>query len=119
MAHLEALHLAERWQLYEDWKREIVKMMPVWDFSGYNSITTEPIGEQMNNYQDSSHFYPPIGDLILNRLVGYEEEKVPEDFGILITPENVEAHLEKIRRDRAIWQNNPENLKLLNQLKEQ
>ena len=118
VTHLEALRLTEKWQLYEDWKREAVQMMPVWDFSGYNSITAEPIGEQMKNYKDSTHFYPLVGDLILNRLLGYKEEEIPEDFGVLITPENVEDHLAKIRRDRAIWsQTNSTTIKLLGKLK--
>ena len=120
VAHLEGFRLVEKWQLYEEWKREIVKIMPVWDFSGYNSITTEPIENEMNNYQISTHYYTSIGDLILNRILDYKEEEIPEYFGVLITPENVEAHLENVRRDRTAWlENNPDAVELLQELKEE
>ena len=120
VAYLEDLRLAKKWQVYEDWKREIVKVTSVWDFSGYNSITTEPLKDKMNNYRDGLHYSTSIGDLILNQLVGYQEEEVPEDFGVLITPENVEEHLENIRRDRTAWlENNPDAVELLQELKEE
>lgn len=71
----------------------------------------------MENYADSSHYAKPVGDLVLNRILGYQENKVPADFGILITPENIESHLAKIRADREEWvKNNPNELKLVQDL---
>jgi hypothetical protein len=114
----EANRLNEGWETFEQWKREVVKIAPVWDFSGYNSITTEPIQNQMKNYIDSSHYRKEVGDLILNRIFNYQVETVPDDFGVLLTPDNIEAHLEKIRRDREIWvKNNPEAIELLDDIK--
>jgi hypothetical protein len=117
---LEAIRAARLWSGFEQWKREIVKIAPVWDFSGYNSITTEPISNNMKNYRDSSHHRKEINDLILNRLFQHNEEKVPRDFGFLTTPANIESHLVKIRVDRETWvKNNPDVVKLVEDLKSQ
>ncbi len=114
----EANRLNGEWETFEEWQRELVKIAPVWDFSGYNSITTEAIKNQMQNYMDSSHYRKEVGDLILNRILDYKTETVPEDFGVLITPENIEQHLKKISRDRQLWiQNNPDAVKLLQDIK--
>lgn len=99
----EALRAAGLWSTFEDWKQEIAKITPVWDFSGYNSITTEPLTEEMQNYLESSHYVKEVGDLVLNRMYRYQLKTVPSDFGTLLTPANVEGHLAKIRTDRRKW----------------
>lgn len=113
-ARWEIIHAARHWQTYEQLKRELVKLTPIWDFSGYNSITTETISNNMKNYIDDSHYRKEIGDLVLNRLLSYQEEKVPDDFGILLTVNNIETHLAKIRADRQLWlSNNPQEVELV------
>lgn len=99
----EAIRATGHWSTQEKWKREIVKIVPVWDFSGYNSITSEPIKAGMKNYADSSHYLENIGNLILNRVLNYQTKSLPKDFGVLIKPENIESHLAKIRTDRENW----------------
>jgi hypothetical protein len=97
---------------------KVVEITPVWDFSSYNSITTEPVGDIMNNYADSSHYTPKIGNLVLNRIFAYKEDSVPTDFGVKISPENIKYHLAKIRSDRQVWaKNNPKDLKLVEEIK--
>lgn len=114
----EAVRATGRWQTFEEWKREIVKIVPIWDFSGYNSITTEPISNNMKNYTDNSHYTKEIGDLVLNRVLSYQREKVPADFGILLTEKNIESHLAKIRADREAWaKNNSQEVKLVQDIK--
>ena len=115
----EAIRATGHWSTLEKWKREIVKIVPVWDFSGYNSITSEPIKEGMKNYADSSHYRENIGNLILNRVLNYQTKSVPKDFGILITPENIAAHEAKIRADREVWlKNNSKEAKLVEKIKQ-
>ncbi|MGB3511097.1 MAG: hypothetical protein WBA93_18055, partial [Microcoleaceae cyanobacterium] len=117
--HWEVLYESGIWSIFENWKREIVKITPIWDFSNYNSITTEDISEEMENYWDSHHYSKEVGDLILNRLLSYQQESVPDDFGILMTPENVESHLVQIRNQRKLWvKGNPELVKLVKDLKQ-
>lgn len=115
---LEAIRVTGRWETFEQWKREIVKIVPIWDFSGYNSITSEAINSKMKNYVDNSHYTKPIGDLVLNRILSYRKESVPQDFGILVTPKNIESHTAKIRADREAWvKKNPTVVKLVQDLK--
>lgn len=49
----EALRVTDRWDSFEEWKRKMVAITPVWDFSGYNSVTSEPIQPIMSNYVDN------------------------------------------------------------------
>ncbi|NEO53251.1 MAG: hypothetical protein F6K54_09280 [Okeania sp. SIO3B5] len=115
----EVIRISGEWSTFEEWKRQVVKIIPVFNFSGYNSITTEPIHNDMENYRDNSHYTPKVGNLILNRLLSYKEEEVPQDFGILINSENIESHLTKIRQDQEIWvKNNPDEVKLVKEIKQ-
>ena len=114
----EAIAVAELWTTFEHWKKEIVKITPIWDFATYNSVTTEAISDRMENYIDSSHYSEKTGNLILNRILTYDSEKVPEDFGILITEKNIESHLDNNRRARKQWRNNAaEEVRLVKQIK--
>lgn len=114
----EAIAVTGRWDVFEQWKRKLVEITPVWDFSGFNSVTTEKIEPQMNNYVDNSHYSPKIGNLIIDRIFDYNSKAIPEDFGTLLTRDNVEQHLAKIRRDRALWSENyPEEVKLVRDIK--
>ncbi len=102
----EALRIAGLNPIVEQWKREVVKITPVWDFFSYNTITTEPITEKMNYYLDSSHYLPFVGDLVMNKILNYNLKTVPPDFGVIINSENIESHLANIRAEREEWAKN-------------
>ncbi|HHP7232146.1 MAG TPA: hypothetical protein ACFCUY_14965 [Xenococcaceae cyanobacterium] len=113
----ESIYVTNRWQVFEDWKRNLVQLTPVWDFSGYNSVTTEKISNRMNNYVDNSHYTPAIGNLIVNRIFDYPTSEIPNDFGILLTKDNIESHLSKIRQERQQWlKNNLEEVDLVKKI---
>ncbi len=114
---LEALQVAGIWPIYEQWQREVVKIIPTWDFSGYSRINTEPVSNEMKNFVDGAHYQYEIADLILNRVFQYKVETVPSDFGVLLTPETIEPHLAVIRADQIVWQaNNPNMSKFVKDL---
>lgn len=116
----EAIRTTGRWQTYEQWKKELVNLVQVWDFSGYNSITTEPISDRMQNYVDNSHYTEKVGNLVLNRILSYQEHTVPNDFGVLLTPQTIESHLAQIRADRKVWaKQNPKEIELVKTIKRQ
>jgi len=117
--HWEGLANIGLWQNWEQWKRELTKInkeeadkaekssYPLWDFSGYNSITTETVpalntAQQMKWYSDSSHYSAACGDLILDRIFEHADpaRPIPDDFGILIDDRNINAHLSGIRAAR-------------------
>ena len=114
----ESIKVTGRWDIFEQWKRELVNITPVWDFSGFNSVTSEAIKTKMTNYVDNSHYSPMIGNLILDRIFDYQSESIPKDFGILLTADNIEKHLAKIRRERLLWaKNHPDEAKLVRDIK--
>lgn len=114
----ESIWVSRIWPFFKQWKRDIVQITPFWDFSGYNSITTEPVNDSMQNFIESVHYTKKVGNLILNRLLDFHEEKVPDDFGVWVTPENIESHLARIRRNRQSWvESHPETAQLVRSLK--
>jgi hypothetical protein len=115
--HWEGLANVGLWKNWESWKQELVKInkdeadkagkpdYPLWDFSGYNSITTEEVPDQsalngMKWYSDSSHYNHPCGDLILDRIFAQTNNAIPDDFGLLIDQHNIGRHLSDIREAR-------------------
>lgn len=114
----EAIKVAGLWPVFEEWKKEVSALTPVWDFSGYNGITTEPMSETMQNYWDSSHYKKSVGNLVLDRMFNPKPDKVPADFGILISQHNIDAHLAKIRQGQAAWEKkNPDVMNYVARMK--
>lgn len=109
-AHLlEILRITGFWDLFEEWKRELVRRIDqgdpqgavLWDFSGYHRYALEAVpaahdrSTAVHWYWEAGHFKKELGHLILERILGGKDE----DFGVRLTRENVEAHLAAIRRD--------------------
>lgn len=99
---------------YNEWERALVAtvamvnadldpaaQLVLWDFSGYNSITTEPVpaeGARMQWWRDPPHYQPTVGDMIIARLLNKDSAvTIPADFGIRLTPANIES----VQADRA------------------
>jgi hypothetical protein len=102
----EALHAVGLWSKFEQWKRELVTIneqqakkygkqpFPLWDFSGYNSYTTENVTDNMKWYWESSHYKEELGNIVLDSVF---ERKIADDFGVLINTKNIDKHLADIR----------------------
>jgi hypothetical protein len=107
---LLAMQYVGLWPLYEEWKRRIVQILAeesresgkpafsLWDFSGFNTVTTEtvpPAGDLktlVKWFWEPAHYKKETGDLILDRVLRYEARArlIPDDFGILLTRENLD-----------------------------
>ncbi len=105
----ELIYRLGLWKQFNTWKRLLVTALnqeaqiskksafPLWDFSGYNTITTEKVPakddekSRMRWYWESSHYRKEAGDLVLDKM--FANEKNPSDFGVLLTPENIEEHI--------------------------
>ncbi|WP_144054055.1 hypothetical protein [Baaleninema simplex] len=114
---LEKMRELGRYKDFENWKRELVAIVeedarrhsqnsriPLWDFSGYNSITTEAVppensSEQMRWYLEASHYKKELGDVILEAIAddSPRSDRLPADFGVLLTGDSLESHLASIR----------------------
>ncbi|KGK87233.1 hypothetical protein DP73_14555 [Desulfosporosinus sp. HMP52] len=99
----EAIQTSGLWLQFEQWKRDIAAITSVWDFSGYNSITTEPISDNMKYYWDNSHYKERTGELVFDRLMNYQSGSVPQDFGRLLTPSTVNQVIDEINVEREKW----------------
>lgn len=104
---------------FEEWKRALVKInaeqawansaeaFPLWDFTGYNSITSESVpgadeeDKRMQWYSEGAHYRAETGDLVLNKVFGLKGRMAPEDFGKLVTTDNIDEHLASIRQERV------------------
>ncbi len=86
-------------KLFAVFKRQLATITDYYDFSGLNSVTT-------NNYYyyETSHYREIVGDMMLARMFGFPNARVPADFGFHVTKRNIEEHLARqaaeLRRDR-------------------
>lgn len=130
---LEIFFLLDRFTAYENLKRGIARTMaeeaaanpgkspfPLWDFSGYNELTMEPIPTdsapkaKMKWFWEQDHIKKELGEMVLRRIHGASE---PADFGALVTPQKLEEHLATIRQGRAEYlRRHPEEIAHLEQL---
>lgn len=100
---------------YNEWERALVAKVTrvnadldpaaqivLWDFSGYNSITTESVpgeGTRMQWWRDPAHYQPVVGDMIIARLLDIDTNvTIPDDFGIRLTLANIDS----VQAERAV-----------------
>lgn len=79
----------------------------LWDFAVYHEFTTEPVTEKpMQWHWESSHYKKELGAEILHRL--FEQSEQTADFGLKLSPQNIQLHLQQQRLARQQWlQANP------------
>lgn len=124
----EALHAVGLWDDFEQWKTDVVRVVeeeaakagkapfPLWDFTGYNSITTErvPLNEdittRMKWHLDPTHVSRATGDLIQNIMLETDGARF-EDFGQRVTSGNIQSYIERTRADRTRYvEEHPEDV---------
>lgn len=111
--HLDAIGIAGLRGAFDDWKRDMAGLasefdrsgqgsVSFWDFSDYNSVTSEPValhpGDRMRWYWDAAHYTSATGDLILCRVLDCRDISVPADFGIRLDRSNIDGILAAQRR---------------------
>jgi len=100
-------HERGRWADIENFKRVLAGYGSVYDFTGFDRFSTEPIAGHMQYWTDVNHFSIEVGDHILDVLAGQRSADLPPEFGLRLTPSNIEVHLKNLRdaRDRWITEN--------------
>lgn len=106
------------WDQYLAWEKELTAMVAkanadlpsplfsLWDFSGYNSVTTKQVYNDRNEhtpneyYADPFHYKRIIGRLMLETVL--TGACSVQDFGALLTSENLERHLTDLHREREL-----------------
>jgi hypothetical protein len=66
----------------------------------------------MSGYWESSHIRKHLGDLILARIFGSRSQQaalqLPPDFGVQLTPANIEVNRDRIRIEASrYWRSHP------------
>ena len=116
---MEAIHARGLWKEFESWKVRVATITPYWDFSGYNSVTTEPVNQLTNGYWDISHYRSHIGDLMLERIFGGGLDPAYSDFGTRVTAANTEFALHRAIEGRDSWlRSNAELTAMIRQIME-
>ena len=105
---LEVIDLLGYWPVFEEWKRELLKLADqyphrdtgskviLWDFSDYDAYSTEPVrpGRSfLHWFWESWHYSRALGDLIIERI--FERSSVP--FGTALTEDAIEFHFAEVR----------------------
>lgn len=122
-AHLlEIFHEAGLWPVFEEWKRALARIsaegnrsrnisrVQLWDFSGYNAISAEPVPEPADRttatrwYWEAGHFKQELGDVLLQRMFAEPDHLADAAIGVKLTPENVEQEIQRMRQQRAWYQ---------------
>ncbi len=118
----EAMHEARLWDDFDELKRQLVRLVnerslsdmriPVWDFSGYNSIGMDPVKDAALEtpwFKDSIHPTAATGKLMFDRMFvsGQSSTALPEDFGRKLTAKDLESQLVEAttRRDEYLRMN--------------
>ena len=106
---------AGRWASLESWETGLAAMaaqhrddgcdVRVYDFSGFNSVTSEPVPQasgrrDMLNYWETSHYRVNVGHMILARMFASTASAIPADFGVELTPAALARHLQQLNADR-------------------
>lgn len=90
--HFDALKAYGIYTQFEEFKKKLLLITNYVDFTGHNSIT-----DTKKYFWDGSHLRKEYTSLIMGRVLGSEEIKVPNDFGVYVTKENIERHIEQMR----------------------
>ena len=108
----EAMVAVGLWEKFEQWKREVLALnirsarmasaeaFPLWDFSGYNAITTEDIPSlssitRMKYFLDGTHSTPLTGMMVQDVIfdMRFSEREIPVDFGVQLSEQNIEEQI--------------------------
>jgi hypothetical protein len=109
----DALFWIGKWPAMEAWQARLADLadrhrrqgcdVRVFDFSGYNEVTTEPPPQvsgqpDMLNYWETSHYRIRVGEMILARMFGNGDN----GFGAELTPSGMVRHqaTQQAARDR-------------------
>lgn len=78
---------------YLDFIKTISEQNCFYNFSGYNTVTKNDY-----NYYEDSHYLEYVGELVAAKIFNDKSVEVPEDFGVLVTKDNIDEHLENLRK---------------------
>lgn len=121
---LEIINATGHWAALEQWKGALMRivdeddgnhpgsgLVTLWDFSGYNSYTTELVPEphdlttQTKWFWEAGHFKSELGHIVLQKIFGAGESAGDQgaDFGMPLSQDKLAERLANTRRDRELY----------------
>jgi hypothetical protein len=126
-----AWYWSGKWPELETWLTQLADLgarhrasgcdLRIYDFSGFNSITSESIPQvsgrpDMRYYWEPSHYRKNVGQMILSRMFG-DGAGVPDDFGVELTPAGIAIHLAHAHAARDSYQaQHPEEARMVREI---
>lgn len=107
----ETIFQSGRWDDFENWKRELSAIYPIYDFSGFSIFNAEALSKDKSGLYlyELSHYTPFYGKMILDKIYGVED-RCP-DTGFLLTKNTVNEHLRTLKKQREAWiKQNPDQI---------
>lgn len=83
----ERYYMASEHEGFDEFRRRLAKLSDYYDFSGISDVT-----RRRYFFYEISHYRPMVGDMIVDRIF-HSRPAGPQEFGALVTRENVEAHI--------------------------
>jgi hypothetical protein len=99
---LYAMYYLGLWPELEKLKRGLARLAPTYDFTRYNHIIDERIGPVVY-WPEAFHFSPALGELLAKAMTGLRTPDMPENFGTLLEPNNIDSSLAAWRQERDNW----------------
>ncbi|MFL2705537.1 MAG: hypothetical protein ACJ0GU_04035 [Gammaproteobacteria bacterium] len=120
---LEVLYVKDYGNEFEEWKRNLLKMIEakrvegqknnitLIDYSGFNYFTTEAIPGKditqesqldMKWYLEPSHYKLSLGNKVIDKFLSQKVSAIGS-FGFKLNQKNIEGHLKKIKEERKKW----------------
>ena len=129
--HLELMREMGMLDKFDNWRRKLLSIVEatnkrvgnnntvqLWDFSGYNKITTETVPNPLESavmqwYRDSAHYNHDAGDILMSQVFGIPS---PEP-GIRLTSANIDAVIAAERAQSDAYRAaNPSEIKRLQEM---
>lgn len=128
--HADRLEIARQmgyWGVFEEWQRRLVALtvtysgdhpsrVSLWDFTAYDYHTTEDLRADASDpewYWEPTHYKARLGAEIIARIRGGGDGS----FGVLLTPANLESHLQTIRDQQRVYrEHHSENVQRMRRL---
>ena len=91
---VSTISVKKRFDDYKKWLHILVSVFgKVYHFYDINSITINK-----ENYPDDEHYYPIVGDMIINKLESKNLSKInPNDFGVILSKHNMILYMRQLK----------------------
>ena len=96
---LEIITHNNGWDGVDKFKKELARVQPFYDFMYVHPINTEKIAPDMQYHFEASHATYFAGRKILDKIFNNNG-----NFGVLVTPANVDEHNKINRKNLKLWQ---------------